>query len=184
MAGNRGTVGRAKARHRSRGRAWWTAVAIGAVLLAGVYAAARGLGYVGGSLSGGAQVAALQVTPSTYDLGTVSQAKGLVTVEMKVANAGARELVINEMETSCGCTRAAIVTGGAPGPWFGMKGHGEWPAGWSARLGPGEEATLRVQYDPDAHGPYRGPIDRLVVIYSNDPRQPQARVRLQGQQVE
>ncbi len=159
-------------------------VAAVVVLSAGAYMAAREFGYFGEPSTRGRQAPTLRVSPSNYDLGTVSQAKGLVTVEMKVANAGARELVISEMETSCGCTRAAIVTRGAPGPWFGMRGHGEWPPGPAARLGPGEEAILRVQYDPDAHGPYRGPIDRLVVIYSNDPQQPQARVRLQGEQVE
>ncbi len=176
MVVRRGTTGRARTR--------WAAVAAVAAVLAGAYMAARGLGYVAGPSAGVSQPPILLVSRANYDLGTVSQAKGLLTVEMRVANGGAGELVISEMETSCGCTRAAIVAGGVPGPWFGMRGHGEWPTGWSARLGAGEEAVLRVQYDPDAHGPYRGPIDRLVVIYSNDPRQPQARVRLQGQQVE
>ena len=64
-----------------------------------------------------------------------------------------------------------------------MRGHGEWPTGWSARLSPNQRATLRVQYDPDAHGIYRGPIDRVVVIYSNDPNRPQAEARLTGTQV-
>jgi hypothetical protein len=121
--------------------------------------------------------------PHAYTLGEVSQAKGIVTVEMGVENTGAADLVIREMETSCGCTRAALVVDGQTGPWFGMRGHGEWPSGWSARLRPGQRATLRVQYDPDAHGIYRGPIDRVVAIYSSDPRRPQAQVRLTGTQV-
>lgn len=125
----------------------------------------------------------LSVTPTRYDLGEVSQARGIVTVELAVTNQGTGPLVIAEMETSCGCTRAALVTDGRVGPWFGMRGHGEWPRGWSATLAPGARATLRVQYDPDAHGIYRGPIDRLVYIYSNDPRQPRTEVRLTGTQV-
>ena len=128
-----------------------------------------------GSSGGGP---ALSVTPVSYDLGQISQAKGLVTVEMAVANTGTGDLEIHEMETTCGCTKAALVVAGRAGPWFGMRGHGEWPTGWAARLRPGQPATLRVQYDPDAHGIYRGPIDRTGFIYSNDPAQPRAAVRL------
>lgn len=129
------------------------------------------------------RVPALRVSPAAFDLGAVSQARGVVTVELGVANAGSADLVIEEMETSCGCTRAALLVEGRPGPWFGMRGHGEWPTGWSARLRPNQQATLQVQYDPDAHGIFRGPIDRVVIIHSNDPRQPHARVRLTGTQV-
>ncbi|MDR7419303.1 MAG: DUF1573 domain-containing protein [Armatimonadota bacterium] len=127
--------------------------------------------------------AALAVSPPAYDLGQVSQAKGVITVELAVTNTGGAELEIREMETTCGCTSASLVTNGTAGPWFGMRGHGDWPEGWSARLRPGQQATLRVRYDPDAHGIYRGPIDRTVFIYSNDPRQPRAAVRLTGTQV-
>jgi hypothetical protein len=126
---------------------------------------------------------ALVVRPEVYDLGEVSQAAGTVTVRLQVANAGQADLLIYEMETSCGCTRAALVVNGQRGPWFGMRGHGPWPTGWSARLRPGQEGVLVVQYDPNAHGFYRGPIDRVVLISSNDPRHPRARVRLVGVQV-
>jgi len=128
-------------------------------------------------------VPVLKVSPSVYNLGEVSQAAGRVTVRMAVSNTGTADLVITEMETSCGCTRAALVVDGRTGPWFGMRGHGPRPVGWSARLRPGQEATLLVEYDPDAHGIYRGPIDRSVLIHSNDPRQPHAEVRLAGVQV-
>ncbi|MDR7470695.1 MAG: DUF1573 domain-containing protein [Armatimonadota bacterium] len=128
-------------------------------------------------------VPSLRVTPSVYNLGQVSQAAGRVTVRLAVSNTGTADLVITEMETSCGCTRAALVVDGRSGPWFGMRGHGTWPAGWSARLRPGQQAALLVEYDPNAHGIYRGPIDRAVLIHSNDPRQPHAEVRLTGAQV-
>jgi hypothetical protein len=133
--------------------------------------------------TGAAGSPALIVTPAAVELGEVSQAKGLVTVETAVANAGSGDLAISEMETTCGCTKAALVIEGKAGPWYGMRGHGDWPIGWSARLRPGQRATLRVQYDPDAHGIYRGPIDRTVFIYSSDPRQPRYAVRLTGTQV-
>jgi hypothetical protein len=117
------------------------------------------------------------------DLGAISQARGLVTVEAMVSNRGGSDLVISELETTCGCTRAAVVVDGRAGPWFGMRGHGDWPTGWAVRLRPGQQATLRVQYDPDAHGIYRGPVDRTVFVYSNDPQQPRRALRLTGVQV-
>jgi len=125
----------------------------------------------------------LVISPPEVDLGAISQAKGLVTIEATVANHGGSDLVISEMETTCGCTRAAVVLDGRPGPWFGMRGHGDWPTGWSARLRPGQQATLRVQYDPDAHGVYRGPVDRTVFVYSNDPAHPRRALRFTGVQV-
>lgn len=134
-----------------------------------------------GAPSGGRP--ALSVSPSSYDLGRISQARGIITVEMAVTNTGTGDLEISEMETTCGCTRASLIVDGKAGPWYGMRGHGEWPTGWSARLRPGQRAALRVQYDPDAHGIYRGPVDRTVFIYSNDPQRPQTAVRLIGTQV-
>lgn len=181
--GRRNTGGGKKA----RGIGLAMLAAAGVLVLTGLLLAARWQ-YLPGMpgwpwATGSGRAPLLRVSPTTYDLGEVSQAKGIVTVELSAANGGEADLVINEMETSCGCTRAALIVGGKEGPWFGMRGHGEWPVGWSIRLRPGERAILRVQYDPDAHGIYRGPIDRIVVIHSSDPRQPQARVRLSGMQV-
>lgn len=181
-------------RRRSGGRVRLLAASVLVlVLAAGGYLLFRWLGPGASSAavptSGGASpaapsgVPALTVTPSVYDLGQVSQAAGRVTVRMAVSNTGTGDLVITDMETSCSCTHAALVVDGRTGPWFGMRGHGPQPAGWSARLRPGQKATLLVEYDPDAHGIYRGPIDRAVLIHSNDPRRPQTEVRLAGVQV-
>jgi hypothetical protein len=176
-------------RGRSRGRpaSLLLFVAVGFVVLAAILiAAGRQAGSPAPSTgSDGAAPGAgsLAVSPSSIDLGRISQAKGIVTVEALVQNSGTGDLVISEMETTCGCTRAAVVVDGAAGPWFGMRGHGAWPTGWSARLRPGKQATLRVQYDPDAHGIYRGPVDRVVFVYSDDARQPRLAVRLTGTQV-
>ncbi len=158
---------------------WWGSTA--APPEARVLGAAPAGASLPGTPSGGAPT--LTVTPRIYDLGQVSQAAGTVTVRMTVTNTGSADLIITEMETSCGCTRARLVVDGRAGPWFGMRGHAPWPTGWSAHLRPGQRGTLIVQYDPGAHGVYRGPIDRVVVIHSNDPRQPRASVRLIGLQV-
>ncbi len=195
MTDGRRTVRKPSAgRRRMRSRVRLLLLAPAVLVLAGGYlVASRWSGSSEGSVSSAAAVPAassraggtpvLTVSPAIYDLGRVSQAKGIVTVELAVANTGAGDLIISEMETSCGCTRAALIVDGRAGPWFGMRGHGEWPTGWSAHLTSGQRTTLRVQYDPDAHGIYRGPIDRVVVIYSNDRQRPQAEVRLTGTQV-
>jgi hypothetical protein len=125
----------------------------------------------------------IDVTPADNDLGSISQSRGLVTVEVCLANTGTSDLEIIEMETTCGCTKAAVVIDGKAGPWFGMRGHAEWPVGWTGRLRPGQRARLRIQYDPDAHGIYRGPVDRTVFVYSNDPERARTAVRLTGTQI-
>lgn len=132
-----------------------------------------------GAIAGTAQIA---VIPATLDLGTIDYREGIVTTSFTVENQGNGDLIINEMETSCGCTAALLIVNGQEGPKFGMRGHGEWPKGWSARLKPGERAELKVTYDPNAHGIYVGAFDRLVLIRSNDSREPVKRVRIYGYQ--
>ncbi len=124
----------------------------------------------------------LVVTPKVQDLGTIDYRDGVVTLFFTVENQGNGDLVITEMETSCGCTKASLIVNGQEGPQFGMRGHGEWPRGWSARLRPGERAQLKVTYDPLAHGIYVGSFDRLVFIRSNDLDEPVKRVRFYGYQ--
>lgn len=124
----------------------------------------------------------IEVIPATLDLGTIDYREGVITTYFTVENRGTGDLVINEMETSCGCTAALLIVNGQEGPQFGMRGHGEWPKGWSARLKPSERAELKVTYDPLAHGSYVGSFDRLVFIRSNDPREPAKRVRIYGYQ--
>ncbi len=125
----------------------------------------------------------LNIAPETVDLGTIDASKGLVTTYYTVENRGAGDLVINEMETSCGCTSAVLIVNGKEGPRFGMRGHGNWPTGWSARLRPSEKAELKVIYDPNAHGFYEGPVERLVILYSNDPKTPEKQIRFTGNQI-
>lgn len=124
----------------------------------------------------------LEVTPEVKDLGTIDYRQGIVTTQFTIENKGGSDLVITEMETSCGCTAASLIVNGVEGPRFGMRGHGDWPTGWSATLKPGEQAQLKVTYDPNAHGIYVGSFDRIVLIRSNDPQWPTKRLRLFGYQ--
>jgi len=110
------------------------------------------------------------VEPTVYDFGQVSQAKGVVSTLLTLRNEGKVTLVINKMSTSCGCTSASIVYKGIEGPKFTMPGHGkENPTDWSVSIAPGDKANIKIYYDPNMHGDIRGPITRMVSIFSNDP---------------
>ncbi len=111
------------------------------------------------------------VAPRVRDLGEVSVQGGTITTLFFVRNAGEGKLVITDMETSCMCTEAALIMDGVEGPRLGMRGHGPRPV-WSAELAPGQEATLKVYYDPTVHEELRGPVTRVVRIHTNDPERP------------
>ncbi len=99
-------------------------------------------------------------------------AGGNVSTEFTLSNRGDQSITINDMETSCMCTEAALVVDGVAGPTFGMRGHGAWPTDWSATVGVGGTATLRVDYDPTVHTGLRGPVTRVVRLYTDSPDQP------------
>ena len=126
----------------------------------------------------------IQIQPHSRDLGEVSVRGGVVTTLFTVKNTGDGELVIRDMETSCMCTEAALIVDGREGPKFGMRGHGARPVGWSARIAPGEEATLKVYYDPTVHSELRGPVTRVVRVYTNDPKRPYVDVAVELIQVD
>lgn len=105
------------------------------------------------------------------DLGTVSLKKGTVTTEFTIKNEGKTDLVIDKLSSSCGCTSATLVYQGKEGPRFYMAGHGhESPdANWKEIIAPGDEALVKVYYDPTVHPDLTGPVTREVSVHSNDP---------------
>jgi hypothetical protein len=109
------------------------------------------------------------ISPIFYDLGDVSFAGGVVKTTLKIENHGESDLVLSDIDTSCGCTSASVTKDGNEGPVFGMKMHGTNPVGWSETLRPDEKAMLNVYYDPTVHPELRGPVTRMVSLYSNDP---------------
>ncbi len=110
------------------------------------------------------------VEPSSLDFGDVSVAGGEVYRSFVLRNDGKSNLTVTGMSSSCGCTTATLILDGVEGPRFGMAGHGlEMPADWSAILSQGEEAELRVYYDPNMHPEMRGPVTRTVTVFSDDP---------------
>ncbi|MBI2674131.1 MAG: DUF1573 domain-containing protein [Candidatus Yanofskybacteria bacterium] len=100
-----------------------------------------------------------------FDFGNISMAAGVVSHEFKVINAGDGEEVINQIYTSCMCTEASFVTEDTKFGPFGMAGHGFIPK-FNGKMGAGEEAIIKVDFDPAAHGPAGvGPVDRVVYVF-------------------
>jgi hypothetical protein len=88
-----------------------------------------------------------------------------VTKDFIVSNPTNNDIVLPTLVTSCMCTKAYFVLpdGNTKGP-FGMPGMGYVPS-LNEKIGAGESRTIRVVYDPNAHGPAGvGSIDRFITL--------------------
>lgn len=105
------------------------------------------------------------------DLGNVSLAKGIATTDFVVKNEGKSDLVVDKLSSSCGCTSGSLISQGVEGPRFYMSGHGqaEPDPSWAGVIAPGQEALVRVYYDPTVHPELVGPVTRTVSLHTNDP---------------
>ena len=127
----------------------------------------------------------IAITPDYKDLGDISEKGGEMYAFFDVENKGKTDLVINKMDTSCGCTSSAIVFNGKEGPRFAMAGHGvESPTNWSVSIPPGAKAQLKIYYDPTVHEGFRGPATREVYIYSDDPINFETKITIDLNQVD
>ncbi len=125
----------------------------------------------------------IMVEPDMYDFGDVSQARGTVSTFFTIRNDGDATLIIDGLETSCGCTTASL----EGSPFFGMPGHGDQgasPSDWSHEIPSGGTAKLEVRYDPNMHKSFRGGVTRAVYISSNDPIDFRKEVRIELNQVD
>ena len=112
----------------------------------------------------------IEISEVNRDLGSVSQKQGVVTTDFEFKNAGKSDLIINKLSSSCGCTSGAIIYSDVTGPKFTMEGHGqENPKDWEVAIKAGDEAVLRVYYDPSVHPDLEGAVTRTISIMSNDP---------------
>jgi len=127
----------------------------------------------------------ITLSPVSFDFGKVSQKKGVVTTSFELKNEGKSDLVIERLDTSCGCTSASIVYKDIEGPRFAMAGHGtKNPTDWSLTIPAGEKAQLRVYYDPVVHKEFRGPATREISVFSNDPVDFEKKVLVELEQVD
>ncbi|MDP3980384.1 MAG: DUF1573 domain-containing protein [Chlamydiota bacterium] len=107
-----------------------------------------------------------------HNFGTIRQVDGVVVTAFNIKNKGRSDLVITELDTSCGCTSASLVYRGQKSPAFSMSMHGKNPKDFKLKIPPGDTAILEVSYDPNAHGKQEKPeikTIREVYIMSNDP---------------
>ncbi|MDP4001255.1 MAG: DUF1573 domain-containing protein [bacterium] len=106
----------------------------------------------------------LDVSEVSYDFGTVSMSSGDVIHEFTITNSNTEAIEIAKIQTSCMCTDAFFIQGDLNKGPYGMPGHGAIPK-VEEILYPGEKATIKVVFDPTAHGPAGiGPIDRSVFV--------------------
>lgn len=128
----------------------------------------------------------ISLTPNIYDFGDISQQKGIAIAFFEIKNNGQEDLIINRLETSCGCTSASIIFQGQEGPRFAMSGHGinEKIKDWQIAVPAGGIAQLKIAYDPDIHQSFRGAAIREISVFSNDPINFQAKVMVELNQVD
>lgn len=109
---------------------------------------------------------ALTAPEILHDFGTIRMKDGLVEKEFTLTNPTSADITITSIVTSCMCTTAYLLSpgGSQKGP-FGMPGHSGPATGVEENVRAGESRTLRVVYDPNAHGPAGvGPVDRFVLV--------------------
>lgn len=108
---------------------------------------------------------ALIASETVYDFGTISMKNGDVAKDFTVTNATDQDVMLKTLVTSCMCTKVSIVRadGTINGP-FGMPGMGRVPPA-NELIKAGESRSIRVVYDPNAHGPAGvGQIDRFAYL--------------------
>ncbi|MBI5405516.1 DUF1573 domain-containing protein [Candidatus Kaiserbacteria bacterium] len=121
---------------------------------------------VQGAPGSGSTSKSVLIAPETlYDFGTISMKNGNVTKEFTVTNPTDQDITVSTVLTSCMCTTAFIVgSGGSVKGPFGMPGMGYVPPA-DELIRAGENRTIRVVYNPNAHGPAGvGRIDRFVTL--------------------
>lgn len=126
----------------------------------------------------------ISVNPIKYDFGEVSVRGPVVMTSITLKNEGKSDLVIDNLDTSCGCTSASITKDGKEGPVFGMSEHGFNPVGWSETLKAGESAILNIYYNAGVHPDSRGRTTMVVWVYSNDPNTPEKMIKIDTNQVD
>lgn len=128
----------------------------------------------------------ISLSPESYNFGNVSQKQGVVTYSFKLKNQGTENLIINKIETSCGCTSASIIYQGKEGPIFNMPGHGinEKIKDWQVVIPPQGTAQLKVYYNPNVHPNFRGFAIRTISVFSNDPVDFEKEVQIELNQVD
>ena len=97
----------------------------------------------------------LDIAETEFDFGEVSQGEK-VTHVFTFTNGGDAPLVIDRVKSSCGCTAALLS---------------------AKQIPPGEEGTIKATFDSSR---FRGPISKVIFLYSNSPGNETSRLTLRG----
>lgn len=101
--------------------------------------------FLGACAAGAPDISLSQVQA---DLGKVTNGE-VRSLVIGLSNTGKRDLVIESVTTSCGCTSASVEPGVIP---------------------PGGAGNLTIHYDSGAHGPeFSGEVTRQVFVDTSDP---------------
>ncbi len=148
-------------------------VALGVVVVASVGLLAFASRWAGSPVTPGPALTArtssssdLAANQYSYNFGTISMKDGVVHRDFTITNTSSSTVTLAGVDTSCMCTTAYVVhaDGSKEGP-FGMDGMG-YRYDASDTLAPGATTTVRVVYDPAAHGPAGvGHIDRTIDLH-------------------
>lgn len=104
------------------------------------------------------------------ELGEIPMSQGNTQLAFQIKNTTVSVLDLQQLYTTCMCTKAKLITAAGQSSFAGMQGHtsGLMPIDPNLQLQPGEEAVLLVDFDPNAHGPQGvGPITRSVILETN-----------------
>ncbi len=130
-------------------------VAVVVTTLAVAKAAAQAGGPAAPKAAASAQQPKVELLEPIYDFGSVLEGKPVSHI-FKVRNGGDADLVIDHVQTTCGCTVAE-------------------PS--KKRLKPGEQAEIAATFDTHYQ---KGHRQRVITLFSNDPKAPAATMTLQG----
>lgn len=111
----------------------------------------------------------LEADHALHEFGDIPIDGGTLESSFVVRNTDAEPARIIATYTSCMCTTVTLTfpDGNTEGP-FGMQGH-ELPVTLDRVLAAGEALTMRVRFDPLAHGPEAtGPVQRAVAVHTDD----------------
>jgi hypothetical protein len=125
----------------------------------------------------------LKAAKLEHNFGMVSVREGIKETKIPLINIGEGVLKITGLDSSCGCTTASIMSNGREGPRFYMAGHGKNLKDWSTVIKPGEQAFLKVYYNPAVHPKTRGSVTRIVTVYSDDPVNPEQQIKIKVYQI-
>src|SRR5579875_857351 len=97
----------------------------------------------------------IEAAQAVYDFGSVPQGPSIAH-SFTIKNVGQADLVIGQVQSTCGCTIAALA---------------------KKRLRPGESTQILATFDTRHE---RGKASRQIDVYSNDPRTPDLILTMQG----